>query len=90
MGAECKVNIPSPLRSYTHDAATVAARGDNVDAILRDLDARYSGLRFRIIDEQDAIRPHIRIYVNETVASDIGMSVRPGATLHLICALSGG
>jgi hypothetical protein len=54
------------------------------------MDRRYPGFRFRIIDEQEGIRPHIRIFINGSLARDLGASTRPGDTIHIICALSGG
>jgi hypothetical protein len=47
-------------------------------------------MRFRMIDEQDRIRPHIRLYVNTDTVEQLDRPLRPGDTLHLICALSGG
>ena len=47
-------------------------------------------MRFRMIDEQDRIRPHIRLYVNTTAVTAIDHRLEHGETLHLICALSGG
>ena len=58
-----KVSIPTPLRSYTQ-APEVEAEGATVGELLADLDRRYPGIRFRMIDEQDGIRPHVRIFVN--------------------------
>ena len=86
----CTVRIASPLRSYTGGAAVVSANGESVADVLADLERRYPGMRFRMIDEQDRIRPHIRLFVNTTAVESLGMPVRPGDTLHLICALSGG
>jgi molybdopterin converting factor small subunit len=55
-----------------------------------DLETRFPGMRFRMIDEQGRIRQHIRLYVNTEMASDLGVKVASGDTVHLICALSGG
>ena len=57
---------------------------------LADLDQRYPGMRFRMIDEQDRIRPHIRLYVNTDAVEQLDHRIGAGDTLHLICALSGG
>lgn len=84
------VNIASPLRSYTQGAARVSASGATVQDILADLDRRYPGIRFRMIDEQDRIRQHIRIFVNTESVSDLSQRVRENDAVHLICALSGG
>ena len=86
----CSVRVASPLRSYTVGAATVTADGATVSELLADLERRHPGMRFRMIDEQDRIRPHIRLFVNTSPVESLAMPVRPGDTLHLICALSGG
>jgi molybdopterin converting factor small subunit len=85
-----KVNIPTPLRSYTRQAAVVDAEGASVGQVLADIERRCPGFRFRIIDEQDGIREHIKIFVNEEQARNLDAPVRPDDTLHIICALSGG
>jgi sulfur-carrier protein len=82
----CIVKVASPLRSYT----SVTADGATLQAVLADLDARFPGMRFRMIDEQDRIRQHIRLFVNTEMATDLSARVTPGDTVHLICALSGG
>lgn len=86
----CNVRVASPLRSYTGGVATVTAEGATVSELLADLERRHPGMRFRMIDEQDRIRTHIRLFVNITAVESLGMPVRSGDTLHLICALSGG
>jgi molybdopterin synthase sulfur carrier subunit len=92
MTAETRVavRVASPLRSYTDGQATVEAAGHTVRELLADLDCRHAGMRFRMIDEQDRIRPHIRLFVNTTAVLDLEHPVSRGDTLHLICALSGG
>jgi molybdopterin synthase sulfur carrier subunit len=88
--ASCTIRIASPLRSYTAGAATLTARGGTVAEVLAHLEQRCPGIRFRMIDEQDRIRPHIRLFVNTSEAHGLGAAVREGDTVHLICALSGG
>ena len=86
----CTVHVPSPLASYVQGAREVPARGATLAEVLSDLDARFPGMRFRMIDEHDRIRRHIRLYVNDTQASDLRAPVQAGDAVHLICALSGG
>ncbi len=86
----CPVRIPSPLRSYTSGASCVVADGATLEAILAYLDRRYPGIRFRMIDEQQRIRPHMRLFVNSLAATTLQQPVGPGDTVHVICALSGG
>ena len=84
------VAIPTPLRSYTRQAARVEALGETIDALLRDLDARYPGIRFRMIDEQDEIRPHIRIFVNGERQRTLAAALGEHDEVQILQALSGG
>ena len=86
----CTVRIASPLRSYTAGAATLAARGNTLAEVLAHLEQRCPGIRFRMIDEQNRIRTHMRLFVNTSEALELSASVRDGDTVHIICALSGG
>jgi molybdopterin synthase sulfur carrier subunit len=84
-----KVLIPTPLRSYTN-AREVDASGATLAELLADLDRRYPGLRFRMIDEQGNIRPHIRIFVNSEQVFDTACPLQPLDNLYIVQALSGG
>jgi len=86
----CTVRIASPLRSYTAGAATLAGRGRTLAEVLAHLEQRCPGLRFRMIDEQNRIRPHMRLFVNADQALELSAPVRDGDTVHIVCALSGG
>jgi molybdopterin synthase sulfur carrier subunit len=55
-----------------------------------DLDRRYPGMRFRMIDEQDAIRPHVRIFVNGEQVWGLETPLRPSDEVQILQALSGG
>jgi sulfur-carrier protein len=84
-----KVLIPTPLRSYTN-AREVDATGTNLAEVLADLDRRYPGIRFRMIDEQSQMRPHIRFFVNGEQQFDLTHALRPGDAVTIVQALSGG
>lgn len=86
----CTVRIPSPLRAYTAGAPAVPGTGVTVEAVLADLERRFGGIRFRMVDEQNRIRPHMRLYVNTREVTALSQPVGAGDTLHIICALSGG
>lgn len=84
------VNIPSPLRSYTGNRASVEAEGATLAELLLDLDHRYPGIRFRMIDEQNRIRRHIKLFVDEQMRETLDASVTGAREVHIIAALSGG
>jgi len=84
------VLIPTPLRSYTGERHEVQAAGATLSAILADLDRRYPGIRFRMIDEQDAIRRHIRIFVNGNQVRALQVPLQAADEILIVQALSGG
>jgi sulfur-carrier protein len=84
------VKVPSPLRSYTAGAAQVSVRGDSIADVLDSLESAHPGMRFRMIDEQGRIRPHIRIFINQREVRSLDEALVGQDVVHLICALSGG
>ncbi len=84
-----KVLIPSPLLSYTREKE-VDATGTTMTELLADLDRRYPGLRFRVVDEQGYMRPHVRFFVNGEQVFDMTRALHPTDAIHIVQALSGG
>ena len=85
-----RVLIPNPLRSYTSNAAAVDALGTTLGELTEDLDVRYPGMRFRVIDEQGQIRPHIKFFVNGSQKRSLAEPLSDGDDVMIVCALSGG
>lgn len=84
-----RVLIPSPLRDYTR-AAWVDANGATLGDVLADLDRRYPGIRFRMVDEQDRTRRHVRFFVRGAPVFDLATPLAPDDELLIVQALSGG
>lgn len=84
-----RVLIPSPLRSYTA-RPWVEASGSTIGAVLAALERQYPGIRFRMIDEQDRMRPNMRFFVNGVASFDLAQPLRPTDELQIVQALSGG
>ena len=84
-----KVLIPGALRSYTRESQ-VEADGHTLDELFTDLDRRYPGLRFRIVDEQNLLRPNMRVFINGVGVRALQQAVRPGDFVAIVLALSGG
>ena len=85
-----RVLLPTPLRSYTRERAEVEADGATLAALLVDLDRRYPGIRFRMIDEQDGVRTHIRIFVRGEQVKDLSTALNADDEVQILQALSGG
>jgi sulfur-carrier protein len=84
-----KVLVPGALRSYTHHSPVEAA-GTTLDGLFDDLDRRYPGLRFRVVDERRQLRPHMRIFVNGVGVRDLQHPLQPDDIVAIVLALSGG
>jgi molybdopterin synthase sulfur carrier subunit len=85
-----RVRIPSPLHAYTVGASDVQATGHTLDEVLSDLDRQYPGLKFRIVDEQQRLRTHIRVFVDGQLARALDRPVAATHDVMIVCALSGG
>ncbi len=84
-----KVLIPGALKSYTRQSQ-VEADGDSLHALFADLERRYPGLRFRVVDEQNMLRPNMRIFVNGSGVRELGHALQPDDFVAVVLALSGG
>ena len=84
-----KVLIPSSLRSYT-ERSEAQASGSTLAAVLADLERQYPGIRFRMISEQDRIRPYIRIFVNGEQVFELARPLGASDEVAIVQALSGG
>ena len=83
------VLIPGALRSYTR-GSQVEAVGHTLDELFDDLERRYPGLRFRVVDEQNLLRPHLRIFVNGIGVRELRHALQPDDFVAVVLALSGG
>jgi molybdopterin converting factor small subunit len=85
-----RVRIPSPLHAYTAGSSEAAAEGGTLGEVLADLDRQYPGLKFRIVDEQDRLRTHIKVFVDGKIAAQLDKPVDTAREVMIVCALSGG
>jgi molybdopterin synthase sulfur carrier subunit len=84
-----KVLVPGALRSYTR-ALHIEADGDTLEQVFADLERRYPGLRFRVVDEQGLLRPNMRVFVNGLGVRDLRHGLTPDDSVAIVLALSGG
>ncbi|MDH3498336.1 MAG: MoaD/ThiS family protein [Gemmatimonadota bacterium] len=88
--AGVKVYVSTHVRSYTEGRSEIEAAGRTLSELMADLERRYPGLRFRVIDEQDRIRPHMNFFVGGQLVRDLAHPIAPGEDVHILGALSGG
>ena len=76
---------------WLFDAIALAvAQGATLAELLMDLNGQYPGIRFRMIDEQDRVRRHIRIFVNGEQVNALSQPLQPTDDVVIVQALSGG
>jgi molybdopterin synthase sulfur carrier subunit len=85
-----EVRVAALLHAYTGGKAAMRATGGTLGEVLGDLDRRFPGIRFRIVDEQDRVRRHVRCFVNATDARDVATPLHDGDEVYIVGALSGG
>ena len=87
------VRIPTILRTYTGGESEVSAEGETLAAVLDDLDARYPGIKGRVLDEAGALRRFVNVYVgNDDVRflQDLQTPTPDGTQVSVIPAVAGG
>jgi sulfur-carrier protein len=85
-----RVLIPQPLRTYTGRRDRVEAHGATLAALLGDLDRQFPGIRFRMIDEQENMRPHVVFFVGGERTRDLEVPLAGHDEVVILQALSGG
>lgn len=87
------VRVPTILRTYTGGDSEVTAEGADLAAVLDDLDARYAGIRARILDDTGELRRFVNVYVgNDDVRFLDGLATPTpdGTKISVIPAVAGG
>jgi sulfur-carrier protein len=87
------VRIPTILRSYTSGESEVKAEGGTLREVIADLDANYSGIAARILDDQGKIRRFVNVYVGDEdvrFAEGLDTATPADAQVSVIPAVAGG
>ena len=93
-GGEAVVELTLPPPHLPPEPASVPPPGGlaapSVETALRELDRRHPGLRFRLVDEQDSIRRHIRIFLDGDQVRGLDTALPAAGEMMIVGALSGG
>ncbi len=88
-----KVRIPTPLRTLTGGQDEVTAEGEDVRAVIANLEKQYPGLRDRICDDK-GVRRFVNVFLNEEedirFLQNLETRVEAGDTLQIVPAIAGG
>jgi molybdopterin synthase sulfur carrier subunit len=88
--ATVRIRVAALLHSYTGGNKLIEVEAADVREAMAALDRQFPGLAFRVIDEQQQIRPHMNIYLGEEKVRDLSTSTYDGAEIYIVGALSGG
>jgi len=85
--------LPAALRASAGGNRALSTGAATVGQAIDDLAIAWPQLERRLRDEQGAVRPHIRIYLETDDISDLSGLATPlseGARVYIIPAVSGG
>jgi len=92
-----RVVLPSQLDDYTGGQRELALelpaptdRGLVLADVIEELERRYRGVAFRVVDEQGGIRRHIAMFVGESMVRSLQAPVAADDRVQIVGALSGG
>ncbi|MFN6553335.1 MoaD/ThiS family protein [Mycolicibacterium septicum] len=86
------VSIPTILRPHTDGQKRVSASGDTLQAVIADLEANYSGIADRLVDNGKLHR-FVNIYVNDEdvrFSGGLDTTVADGDSVTILPAVAGG
>jgi sulfur-carrier protein len=87
------VRVPTILRSFTGGAKAVQGDGETLAELLTDLDAKYPGIKGRLITDDGSLHRFVNIYVNdEDVRFQGGLDAKlnSGDEVTILPAVAGG
>ena len=88
-----KVRIPTPLRKLTNNEEVVEVKADNIGEVIAELQARFPGIKERLVDDQGEVRRFVNVYVNEEDIRFLQNQQTPlkeGDEISIIPAIAGG
>ncbi|MED5813466.1 MoaD/ThiS family protein [Mycolicibacterium sp. 050232] len=86
------VSIPTILRPHTDGQKRVSASGDTLQAVIADLEANYSGISDRLVDNGKLHR-FVNIYVNDEdvrFSGGLETTIADGDSVTILPAVAGG
>ena len=88
------INVPTPLRRYTHGLAEIHLTGETVAQLLSGLGSNYPELQKRLFNAaNEGLNRFVHIYVNEEdirFLNNLETPVQPTDRVSIILAVAGG
>ncbi len=87
------VNIPTPLRKLTNNESEVSVEAGSVGDLVDALEAAYSGIAEKLLDEKGDIRRYVNVFVNDEDIRFLdgkGTALQDGDNISIVPAIAGG
>lgn len=88
-----KVIIPTPLRKFTENQASLVSSGGTILEAIEDLAVSYPDLKKHLFDEEGKFRNFVRIYLGDEdikVLNNGATQVDENSVISIIPAIAGG
>lgn len=92
-GASVQVYVPYPLREFTKGLATVDIHANSLAEAIDELNRRFPGLGYRLLDDQGRLRRFVNAFVNEESVSHLAPTEVPlhaGDVITILPNIAGG
>ena len=86
------VRIPTPLRTLTAGEEQVTVTGATVGAVIDDLEAKYPGMKERLVDDK-GVRRFVNLYLGDEdirFLDGLATELKDGDELSIVPAIAGG
>ncbi len=87
------VRIPTPLRKLTNELDVVEVASGTIGSAIVELQAKFPGIKDRLIDETGQVRRFVNVYVNEEdirFLKNQDTPLKDGDEVSIIPAIAGG
>ena len=88
-----QIRIPNPLRSLTNGAEVVEVEASTIGGAIEALQARFPGIKERLVDEAGEVRRFVNVYINEEdirFLQNQDSPLKDGDEVSIIPAIAGG
>ena len=89
-----QVRLTGQLRDLTNGTRQLELKSaEDVFSMIKQLDATFPGMGQRIMDDQDKIRAHVNIFVNNDNSRDLRRErtrLKDGDIIHILPSVAGG
>lgn len=88
-----RLELPTGLRQFAGGKDSFEVRAATLEDAIRELNAQYPGLAYRLLDDQGKMRRFVLVFVNEDPVAHLppeDVRLRAGDTVHIVPSVAGG